>query len=140
MSDLLAAMVTYLRTKTDVTDLTSTRIRPDVLKQNETLPAIAIDEFATTHENVLSGAAGIYASRVRVDCYAQTRTGANSLAEEVREELQGYRGAMGSEFVHSVQLDGRIKDIVQQKDGSDLPLYRTRLAFRIHVTESIPSF
>jgi len=50
---------TYLLTKSAITDLVATRIRPDVLAQGDALPAIIYSELYTNHQHTLTGAAGI---------------------------------------------------------------------------------
>lgn len=139
MSDLGAGIRTYLLTKSAVTTLVSSRIYPDVLPQNATFPAVVYVEFATDHEHQLSGAAGLYHQRMFLDCYASTRTAANSLAEAIRAVLHGYWGAAGSETIRSAQLEGRVKDVVRPLDGSDLRQYRTRLSWRFAAFETAPS-
>lgn len=140
MSDIGLGLRTYLLTKTAVTNVVSTRIYPDVLPQNATFPAVVYSEFGSDHNDQLSGAAGLYHPRVFIDCYAATRSAANTLAEAIRGVLHGYWGAAGSETIRAAQLEGRVKDIVRPQDGSDLRQYRTRLSWRFAVTESIPSF
>lgn len=143
MSDISSGLITYLESKTAVTDIVGTgdnaRIFPDRIPKDPTYPLVVVDEFASTHDHDLSGASGIYHPRISVDCYDQTSGDAQTLAEAVRGVMQGYRGAMGVEFVHSCELDGKVRDQLQQRDASDRPIDRVRLSFRLTVTETIPS-
>lgn len=140
MSDIGTAVRAYLIAQSGVSNLAGTRVFPDVLPQNVKFPAIACEEFSSTHEHQLSGASGVYHPRVRIDCYAETRIAATNLGNAVRAEMQGYRGDMGTEFVHSSLLDGQIKDVIAPKDASQKWRYRVRQSYRLSVTESIPTF
>ena len=139
MSDIDKALISHLGSKAAVTAIT-TNISSDRIPQASSLPAITVSEFATTHEHLLNGnAAGIYRSRVRINCYASSRDVANQLGEAVRASLQGFRGSMGSEYVHTCSLDGRIKDMLQPVDASDNAKYRTQMSFVLVVAESVPT-
>ena len=140
MTDLGVDVRTYLLTKSDVTDIVSTRVRPDALTQEEALPAVAYQETDTTHEQHLTAAAGILHARLHLDCYADTRRGANSLAETIRTQLHGYRGSAGSATILACELVNRTKGYDPPPDGSDDGRYVTSLAFRITAEETAPSF
>ena len=134
------AIRTYLLTKTTVTDEVSTRIRPDALAQNETMPALVIQETASDHEEQLSGAGGISQSSVTIACYADTRIKADEVAEVIRLVLHGYTGSAGSQTIQASQLEDRAVGYLVPNDGSDDGLYVNSLDFRITFTESIPTF
>jgi len=140
MAGIGTGIRTYLLTVTAVTDLVSSRIRPDALIQKETFPAIVIDETNTDHEHIISGGGGIVTSEINVSCYAETRLAAEGLAEKVRGGLQGYEGSAGGETIQSCQLSSRVSGYLVPADGSDGGLYVTSLNFQIVLTESIPSF
>jgi len=140
MAGIGTGIRTYLLTVTAVTDIVSSRIRPDALIQNETFPAIVIDETNSDHEHTISGGGGIVTSQMTVACYSETRLAAENLGEKVRAALQGYEGSAGSETIQSSQLSGRASGYLVPADGSDGGLYVTSLSFEIVLTESIPSF
>ena len=140
MSDITTSIRKYLTGRTAVTDLVpADRIRPDVLKQNETMPAITVRQFDSSHEHGLAGAAGLYESRVRVECYADTRLESNAIAEAVRNQLQGFTGTMEADYVNDCLLDATASDVDTPRDGSDRWRFRTRLTWRLFVQESIPT-
>ena len=131
---------TYLLTKSAVTDVISTRLRPDVLAQSDSLPAATYSEIYTNHIHTVSAAAGIEECMLEIVCYSSTRTQADSLADTIRQQLQGYRGASGSVQVMSCQLDDTGHGYEKPEDDSDQGKYLTALRFRIHVQETIPTF
>lgn len=134
------AIRTYLLTKTTVTNEVGSRIRPDALIENETMPALVIQETASDHEEQLSGAGGISQSSVTIACYSNTRMEADSVAEIVRQVLHGYTGAAGNETIQSSQLEDRANGYMTPVDGGDVGLYFNNLDFRITFTETIPIF
>ena len=131
---------TYLLTKSAVTDVIGTRLRPDVLAQSDSLPAATYSELFTNHSHTISGAAGIEDCTLEIVCSSTTRTQADSLADTIRQQLQGYRGTAGSVEVMSCQLDDTGHGYQQPQDDSDQGTYLTALRFRIHVQETIPTF
>lgn len=140
MADIGRGVRTYLAAQTPVSDLVSTRIYPDALPQDATLPCIVYTVISDTSEHHLTAAAGIGFALVQVDCFAATRLSATAVSEAVRGEMDGYRGAMGSETVRVCHLTNRFFEYGVPEAGDDVGLYRSMLEFRIGHTESIPTF
>lgn len=123
MADIGTAIQDYLAADATVSGLVGTRIRPDVLKQGETMPAVTYRVISTRHEHNINGAkTGIARSRIQIDCYAETRLGANALAEAIRKSGildRGHKTTHGV-YIYSVQIDaGQSHGIEQPDDGSD---------------------
>jgi len=72
-----------------VTDVTSTRIYPDQIPQEDALPAIT---YTMTGQNNAPGTAPIYTATVRVNCFSQNHAQARTLAESADTALHGYSG------------------------------------------------
>lgn len=140
MSAVCSGLRTYLLTITGVTDLVSTRIRPDALTQNETFPAVVLSETRSDHIHTISASAGFVESLIEFACFSATRLEAESVGEAVRQALQGYTGTAGSETIKSCILESRDSGYLVPADGSDEGLYVTALDFRIVFSESIPTF
>lgn len=131
---------TYLLTKSAITDLVGTRLRPDLLAQSDALPAITYTEMYTTHLYTLSAAAGIEECMLELMIYSNTRAEADSIADTVRQQLQGFRGTAGSIEVISCQLDDSGHGYEPATDDSEQGKYLAGLRFQVIVTESIPTF
>jgi len=131
---------TYLLTKSAITDLVATRIRPDVLAQGDALPAIIYTELYTNHQHTLTGAAGIEECLLELMCYSSTRAQADSLADLVRQQLQGFRGTAGAVEIISCLLDDTGHGYEQPQDDSDSGKYITAARFNVKVQETIPTF
>lgn len=74
-----------------------------------------------------------------IDCWADSYSGADTLAEAVRQELQGFSGTMGSDTVTSVTLDDEEDAYEPPDDGSDEGIFRITLRYRIQYRESKPT-
>lgn len=140
MADIGRGVRTYLAAQAAVSSLVGTRIYPDALPQDATRPALVFTVISSVGEHHLTAAAGIARAIVQIDCYADTRLAANALSEAVRGEMQGYRGAMGSEYVQCCHLQNRIYDYDTPEHGSDQGLYRVIMEWLIWHTESVPTF
>lgn len=77
-----------------VNGLVGTRIYPEVLPQNPTLPAITYQDISMTSVQNLAGAAGMLMRRVQIDSFAATRVGVVALADAIRASLDGYIGTL----------------------------------------------
>lgn len=112
----------------------------NIIPQDEDLPAITYWEAGTDHRHHFGGASGFAFVQLRVDCWAETRTGARTLAEAVRAELQGYRGAMGSANVRCCHAMERSNAYFPPESGDKVGRYLVPWEFRIGYVESIPTF
>ena len=85
------SIYTVLSGDATVSSLVSDRIRPDVIGEQDDLPAIAYFVLSSTrHPDVCTGVAdGLKRSVVQFSCWADTRDGASDLAEAVRSALGG---------------------------------------------------
>ena len=67
-----------------VTALVSTRIYPDVVPQEATLPCVAFARLDTAYENTIHSAAPILeTATMEISCMATTRVGADALCDAV---------------------------------------------------------
>ena len=76
-----------LSADTSITSLVSTRIYPDLLPQSPTYPAITYTEISMTPVSSFDGTNALQNSRVRVDCWAETRAAAIELAKTARSVM-----------------------------------------------------
>jgi hypothetical protein len=143
--DIGKAVVTHLESVGDVTGVVgagdAARIYPEVLPQNPTYPAIVLDVASNVSEGHLGGSAGLAHARVRVDCYAETRAGANSLAEIVRTKAlrTDFRGTMGTMTIRGIALEaGSFNGTVAPKDGGQQWLRIARQDYKISYKQTLP--
>lgn len=130
------AMRSKLLTVSDVTDIVGTRIRPDKLSQQETLPAIAYVQITSDHLRGVGGPVGLSEVRVLVGCFADTHIAAEDLGDKVRLALDHVSGTFGSESVDVCMLESMDHDFLDPIDSSDQATFVTNMIFKITLTES----
>ena len=132
---IATALRTLLLNDSAVAGLVGERIIVDRYPQaNEVTPAIVLwveDEKAL---DALDGPLGMDQPRVRIACYAKTRTGASSLRLEVRRTLGGYSGVVGGYYIKGIaQIMQRGEQYLTDRPlaGSDESRYVSTQDFRV---------
>jgi hypothetical protein len=97
---------TYLLAQSGIAALIGTRVYPMKLPQSPTLPAITYQRVSGSRVQSLTGPSGMAHPRIQVDCWAASYDGAKALAAEVQDDLDGYRGTMGTTRVGGVIVYG----------------------------------
>lgn len=72
--------------------LISTRVYPEKLPQNPTLPASIYTVLSDIPFDDISGQAGLYRAIVEFESIAKTKAEASSIEDAIRLSLQAYRG------------------------------------------------
>ena len=126
-----ASLVTLLNAQSSITDLVSTRIYIDKAPEGCALPYIVIlqhgsDEFMTSDNT--GNLRGIDFSII---CRAQRSITSESVADAVREFVQDYSGAAGSETISAVVFEGVSDQFEPPVDGSDIGKHASTLDLQI---------
>lgn len=121
----------YLSTNVGVSAIVGTRVYPGTLPQNWTKPAISYQRVSGVRFRNLAGPAGRATPRIQIDCWAESYSGARTLAEAVRSAMDGYAGLMGTTTVGSVVLESDI-DFYEP----DTDIYRVSMDFWISHIET----
>lgn len=118
----------------------TSRIYDNRAPQSPTMPYVVITEISATRFPTTKFAGGIVQKRVQVDCYASNTTAMRTLAEYVREALDGFSGTMGTTVVRSCHLDGETEQYEPPTDGSSGGKCRKIQEYVVFHTETIPTF
>ena len=139
MADVAESVRAYLVANVGVAALIGTRMRPDVISQSETLPAVAMSKISTRHDHTLSRFAGLAHCRIQFDCYSDTRSGADAVAEAIRASgLIGVKGVTHGTDIRGVRMeDGQRNEIEYSSEASDDHRYVTTFDLEVDYTESI---
>ncbi len=139
MADVCEAVRDYLLTKTAVTSLVSTRIYPDTLPQNATMPAVTYSKISTLHEHTLSALAGLANCRIEFSCFASTRRVANNIAATIQQcGIIGLKGVQSTIDIRAVQIeDGQQTYQETPTDGSQVHRYVTTFDLRVYYQEGL---
>lgn len=136
-TDLNEIVFNALTADSAITALVGTRIRPDILDNGETMPAIVYWRVSGIHYNTIDGAfAEIAEARYTIEAYAVTRKAANALAEAVRLrmiDLPTVNTAVRHVSVESGQQHYTNGPI----DGTEVSRYVTAQDFRLTFIEDV---
>lgn len=137
MTDLNEAIYNYLASVTALTARVGTRIRPDVLDDGETLPAVVFWRVSGTHTDTIDGTfGGLAEARVTIETYDTSRKGTNRIAEEVRLAMIDMKGTRSGVKIRNVSVDsGQEHYVNYPTDGNETSRYVTAQDFRISFSE-----
>jgi Protein of unknown function (DUF3168) len=74
--------------------LVGDRVRPMMLPEGSTLPAMVFTVVATTPLASMDGVNALQTKRVQIDCYAANAPAAKQLAAALHNLLDGYKGTL----------------------------------------------
>lgn len=133
--------------RTDLTtrllaDTTSATVSNQVRNEGDSLPGITLHVVSADHQHHSLAATGKVIARIQVDCHASTPLAAETLAEEVRQSLDGLRGTMGSTFVSTCHLDSErtAEDPPVAGNNESGGVYTVQQDYLIGWTVSVPTF
>jgi hypothetical protein len=86
----------YLSTYSGLTNLISTRLYPDRLPEEPTLPAVVYLRVSGRRLAVQVGPGTGPAVRMQYTVFATTRASARAIADQIIAALDGYKGIMGT--------------------------------------------
>lgn len=134
MADILQSMRTYFLAKTAITDIVGQRIYCDQLPQNATVPAATLLTASERYEHALDGLGGVVATRLQIECYADTRSTTLSLADAIiwcgADQIKGVQSGID---IRSVIIeDGRRSYNDPDTSGGDRQRYVTTFDMLIH--------
>jgi len=130
MATLDATIYTRLAAVSGVTDIVSTRIYYGWIPQGATLPCVSYTRISTMPVNGATGHTTESNTRLQVDCWATTQSGARTLADAVKAALGGWNNA-SSPYVADI-LPISDSDLMESPDtGSQDPEHRVSMDFSI---------
>ena len=134
-------LVKYLLDRNTLTTLIDRRLLPHQAGQKAALPYIIYQRAPdVNHHHHMLAAAGLVVEFFNFDVYSGTMENVETIAEELRQALDGFRGDMNGENVRSIHIDDEDDEKVNPTDGSDDSPFRIRQSYRVTHTESVPVF
>lgn len=104
----------------------STSINWGAHPQKRAWPGVVLNVISNASGLHLTGTTGFWQGRVQVDCYAETYTGAKTIARAIVARLHGYAGANFAPIEHVGTRDSREGGVAS--NVADRP-YRCSLDF-----------
>lgn len=87
MADVAESIADFLTDHASIAAIVAGRVYPDAIEQGAAMPAIVYWKVSTDHEHTVQGLAGAAATRIEIECYADTRTASHALAKAVKDAL-----------------------------------------------------
>lgn len=130
MKDLRPELRTFLLADAALLAAVASRVYLIKLPQGTTADSIVYNRISGAGDYVMSGLSGFTQHRYQIDAWSQTGDGADTLANLIRDRLDGYKGTMGTIKVHGVRM------VEQREDYDDTAkLYRVSRDFMIAFAE-----
>ena len=127
---------TVLLGDSGISALVGTRLYPDLLPQNPTLPALTYTQVSGIRETNLDGPMDLVERRIQIDGWTETALSRETLAEAVRLALNGFQGPLGGS-PETGRIYAAFLDNEQSFYEPDTKLFRVSLDFRIVAYESV---
>ena len=125
------AIYNLLSNDSDVTDLVSTRIFPNVAKNTTAIPFIVYDVDSESPTPTKDGVSILDVDTVTVSGYSKTYIQASDLARKIRTALDRKSGTYGGIEVQSIFFTGY--DDLFEDEVSDEGIYVKALTFGIRI-------
>ena len=122
------AVYTLLINAPAVTAIVGTRVFPVRVSQSAAYPYIRYMRAAGARWRSTQGPSGKAQPLIQVDCYAATYAEVKTLANAVRQTLDGYRGTVAGVRVGSISLE---TDEDMEEDGPEPIPYRVSMDFLV---------
>ena len=92
IADLRVGFRAYLLDDAGIAAVVGTRVYPIRLPQGQISPSIIYTRISGFGDNHMLGPSGLSRPRLQVDCWAQSADTASTLANLVKERIDGFRG------------------------------------------------
>ena len=132
MAELEEVVYSRLSGTGAVTAICSTRIYPNKIPQEATLPAVAYQRISTRRVRAHAAPTGLARARVQVVCVARSYSEVKGLATEVRKALEGVVASVGG-----VTVQGSWLETDADEYGDAEGLHSVRQDFMLWHTEAI---
>lgn len=118
MTVLLEAIRSRILASSDLTTAFGVQVRPGYAEEGDTPPYCVLQMVAGTEEEQLSGDAGIEHAQMQIDVYSATQINADVLSKQIKDQLVGYRGTIGTITITGIGRIGTARQIFDIKlDG-----------------------
>ncbi len=134
-------LVKYLKDRTALAALIGAKIFVKRASQEASLPYIVYRRLPDVdHHHHMEAAAGLVQEIFQFDVFSTTEKNVETVTEQLRLALDGFRGDMNGENVRSIHIVDEDDEITNPTDGSDDGKFSTRQSYRVTHTESVPTF
>lgn len=134
------ALRAHLKESTPITTIVGMRIYAGNAPRGVNGPYILLRRIAAEHFYDLGGEVIIQNPIVQIDCYEATKTGADDLAEKVRNRISGFRGYAGGVQIQTCKIVRDTTLEVPPADASDQWIYMRSVDLEVFESLPVPTF
>ena len=106
MKDIRPALRSFLLGSAPIAAVVASRVYPIKLPAGTTGASVVYSRVSGGGDYHLQGISGFANQRFQIDAWAPTADAATSLADMIRDRIDGYRGDMGSDSPPTVTVHG----------------------------------
>lgn len=125
------AIRTVLMLSPDVAMLVGTKIHPVMASSSTALPFITYRRGGIQRQQTLQNPAGVPRVSYEVQVYAATYEAARTVADAVRQTLDGYAGTIDNTVIHQCSLENEVDDFVALAGADMPPAYQITLTYDV---------
>lgn len=134
MKDVRKALRAFLLADAPIVAVIVNRIYALKIPQGAASPSVVLTRISGPGDYHLQGPSGLMGLRVQVDAWAATADAATSLANLIKDRLDGYRGTMGSGG-DAVTVHGVFVADLREDYDDQAQLYRSGRDYFVHHLE-----
>jgi len=124
-------LVNRLKNDGTVAGIVAARIYPHRLPQMPTFPAITYSRVSGARVDILKGISGLAKPTFQFDLWTESYNTVKSLADAVRESLNGYQGTLDGETAYRVKILNEVDNFEEE-----LGVYRVIQDFEVFHRET----
>jgi hypothetical protein len=106
MKDIRPALRSFLLGSPGIAAVVAARVYPIKLPQGTTAASIVYNRISGVGDYHMQGLSGFAKHRYQIDVWAPTAEVATTLADLIRDRIDGYQGPMGADSPPTIEVQG----------------------------------
>ena len=119
-----------------VLSLIDTRVYPGIVPPGADMPAVTYSQISGDREHVGDGPVGLVDSKFQFNCWAKNYGESRTLADAVRQALDGFTGVQNTVLIQTVMLELEVDIDGDRPQINELHRFGKALDFRIWFNET----
>lgn len=128
---IVGDLTTYLRASTAITALVSTRIHHNTVPQDSSRSYVWFRRSGENEQLTMDGVGELVETDVDLECWTESISAADTLADAVKTRLHGYRGTMGTATVQGMFVTSKDDDYIPRGTFTDSGAHAVSLGVKI---------
>lgn len=134
MKDLRPALVDFILADNGIVAVVGSRVFPLKIPQSVDQTSIVYTRVSGLSGHHMAGRDGLARARIQVDCWSKSADASSSLANLVKDRLDGYRGVMGAGPT-AVDVQGLFFSDERESFDDTVKMYNTGRDYSINFVE-----